>query len=154
MIIREAMPGEPSLVVHFYFKLFETQFDFLPNTEYYFLHAMGEYFENQENSLLLVAEEDGKIVGSVCIVGHGNHEAQLRLFGTDPSLQGKGAGKQLMEKAMAFCHEKGYTHVILWTIDICKAALHLYEKFGFVHTQDKPNDTWANYHMTEELWEY
>lgn len=50
--------------------------------------------------------------------------------------------------------EKGYHHVFLWTIDICTAALHLYEKFGFKCTDTKANDTWANYHMTEELWEY
>lgn len=153
-VIREAKPGEPSLVVHFYYKLFEKQFDFLPGTEQYFLHAMEDYFHDPDGNVLYVVEKDGKIYGSVCIAKTGEHEAQLRLFGTDPALQGKGIGHKLMEMAMDFCRAKGYSHVILWTIDICKAALHLYGKFGFVHTEDKPNDTWANYHMTEELWEY
>lgn len=59
-----------------------------------------------------------------------------------------------MQKAMNFCREKGYNHISLWTIDICKSALHVYDSFGFKMTETKPNDTWAAYHMTEELWEY
>ena len=154
IIIRKHKPGEPSLVVHFYYKLFEEQFDFLPSTEQYFLHAMTELFENPDGNELWVAEENGDIVGSISIVDKGDGTAQLRLFGTHPSTQGKGVGKALMQTAMNFCKEKGYHHIYLWTIDICKAALHIYEKFGFKCTDTKPNDTWANFNMTEELWEY
>lgn len=154
IIIRTYKPGEPSLVVHFYYKLFEQQFDFLPNVENYFLHAMTELFDHPDRNELWIAEENGKIVGSVCIVGKDDGSAQLRLFGTDPSLQGKGVGKMLMQKAMDFCKEKNYSHVVLWTIDICKAARHLYGNFGFHLTDTKLNTTWADYEMTEEKWEY
>lgn len=151
--IREALPGEPSLVVHYYYKLFEKQFDFLPSTEQYFLHAMEDLFGDPEGNVLYVIEKDSQILGSVGIVKIGEHEAQLRMFGTDPSLHGMGMGNKLMQKAMDFCKQKDYHHIILWTIDICKAARHLYGKFGFHLTDTKPNDTWADYHMTEELWE-
>lgn len=154
VIIRPYKPGEPSLVVHFYYKLFEQQFHFLPNVENYFLHAMTELFENPEGNGLWIAEENGRIAGSICIVGKGKGNAQLRLFGTAPSLQGKGAGKMLMQTAMDFCEKRGYTHIILWTIDICKAARHMYGKFGFELTDTKLNTTWADYEMTEEKWEY
>ena len=153
IIIREHKSGEPSLVVNFYFKLFEEQFGFLPVVENYFLHAMTELYDN-ENNKLWIAEENGKIVGSMCIVEKGDGSAQLRLFGTHPNTQGKGVGKRLMQTVMDYSKEQGYRHLYLWTIDICKSALHLYEKYGFCCTDKKPNDTWANYHMTEELWEY
>ena len=153
IIVRCHKPGEPSLVVHFYYKLFEEQFDSLPSTEQYFLHAMTDLYGN-ENNCLWVAEEDGNIVGSICVVEKEKDTAQLRLFGTHPSTQGKGIVKALMQTAMDFCKERGYHHVFLWTIDICTTALHLYEKFGFKCTDTKTNYTWANYHMTEELWEY
>ena len=136
------------------YKLFEQQFDFLPGIEQYFFHAMEEYFEAMEDSKLWVAVDSGEIKGSICIVKINVHEAQLRLFGTDPSLQGMGIGKQLMQRAMDFCKTKGYKHIILWTIDICKSALHIYDSFGFKRTETKPNVTWADYSMTEELWEY
>ncbi len=153
-VIREAKTGEPSLVSYFYFKLFEKQFDFLPNVEQYFLYAAAEVFDDPDGNKVWVLEKDGIIKGSISVVKRENHEAQLRLFGTEPSLQGKGAGKALMQMAMNFCKEKEYRHIMLWTIDICQAARHLYHKFGFKLTDTKLNTTWANYSMVEELWEY
>ena len=38
--------------------------------------------------------------------------------------------------------------------DSCKAARHLYAKFDFKLTDTKENNTWANYSITEELWEF
>ena len=49
-VIREVGSGEVSLVSHFYYKIFETQFDFLPSTEQYFLHACEELFDNPEKN--------------------------------------------------------------------------------------------------------
>lgn len=46
-----------------------------------------------------------------------------------------------------------YTHVILWTVDICSEARHLYSKFGFELTETNENTEWADYKMTEEKWE-
>lgn len=56
--IREALPGEPSLVAYFYFRLFEKQFDFLPITEQYFLHAAAEVYDNPEGNRIWVAVDD------------------------------------------------------------------------------------------------
>lgn len=151
--IREIKPGEASLAAHFYYKIFEQQFDFLPSTEQYFLQIVTEYFDDMENNRIWVAVENDVIKGTVAVDNHGEHDAQLRLFGTDQSLQGTGMGKKLLHTALDYCDQKGFTHISLWTIDICKAAVHLYEKFGFRMTDTKPNDIWANYHMTEELWE-
>ncbi len=39
--IRAYKPGEPSLVVNFYYRLFEKQFQFLPSTEQYFFACHG-----------------------------------------------------------------------------------------------------------------
>lgn len=151
--IREIRPGEASLAAHFYYKIFEQQFDFLPSTEQYFLHIVTEYFDDLENNRIWVADYDGEIKGTIAIDRRGDHDAQLRLFGTDSSMQGTGLGKKLLQTTLDYCEEKCYDHISLWTIDICEAALHLYEKFGFRMTDTKPNDTWANYHMTEEFWE-
>lgn len=153
-IIRNSKPGEASLVVHFYYKLFEEQFAFLPHTEQYFLHAMEDLFGDADGNRLFVAEQDGQIVGSVCIAKLGPHEAQLRMFGIWGQAQGKGLGKKLMVAAMAFCAQRGYHHVCLWTADICQAARHLYGKYGFEMTDTKPNTDWARYPMMEEKWEY
>ncbi len=153
-VIREVGTGEASLVSCFYFRLFEKQFDFLPNVEQYFLRAAAEIFDDPSGSHLWVIDDDGKMKGSICIVKRSEDEAQLRLFGVDASLQGQHAGTALMDTAMLFCKEKGYKHISLWTIDICRAARHLYGKYGFQLTGTKLNTSWADYPMMEELWEY
>ena len=62
-VIREVGSGEVSLVSHFYYKIFETQFDFLPSTEQYFLHACEELFDNPEKNKMWIIENGGKSVG-------------------------------------------------------------------------------------------
>lgn len=152
--IRTYKPGDPSLVCYFYYKLYEKQYDFNGTVEKYFMEGMLDLFREPEGSQLWVVEKEGKIVGSIAIVKRGDEDAQLRWFGVDTALQGMGIGNQLVETAMQFCKERGYKHVILWTIDILKPARHLYGKHGFARTETKPNHEWAAYSMTEEKWEY
>lgn len=152
--IRTYRPGDPSLVCYFYYKLYEQQYRFNGSVEKYFIKGMGELFDDPQGSQLWVAEQDGRIVGCIAIVKKGAHAAQLRWFGVGQSVQGCGVGTRLLETAMAFCREKGYADVILWTIDILKPARHLYAKQGFALTETKPNHEWADYPLLEEKWEY
>lgn len=154
IVIREHKPGDPSLVCYYYYKLFEKQYAFNGSVEKYFMSGILELFDEREGSRLWIVEKDGQIAGSIAIIKRGEGEAQLRWFGVDMALQGQGLGNTLMRKAMDFCKDKGYKHVILWSMDILKPALHLYEKFGFVLTETKPNYEWASYAITEEKWEY
>lgn len=154
VIIREYRPGDPSMVCYFYYKLYEKQFDFNGTVERYFIEGMADLFQFPGENMLWVAEQDGRIVGSIAIIKRGDHDAQLRWFGTDMSLQGMGIGNRLLQTAMQFCKEHDYRHVTLWTIDILKPARHLYGKFGFVRTDTKPNHEWASYPLIEEKWEY
>lgn len=151
-IIREYRPGDPSLVSYFYFKLFEKQYQFKPSTEKYFMKSVSEIFDDPEGSQLWVVEQGNAIVGSIAVMRRSEHSAQIRMFGMDIGLQGKGIGSQLMTLAMNFCKENGYTHINLWTIDMLHSAKHLYDKFGFKPQDRKKNTEWADYPMIEEEW--
>lgn len=115
---------------------------------------MAELFDHPEGNELWVAEKEHKIAGCIAIIKKDEHDAQLRWFGVDPSIQGMGIGNRLLETAMNSCKEHAYTDVILWTIDILKPARHLYGKYGFQMTDTKPNTEWADYEVLEEKWEY
>lgn len=154
VIIRPYVPGDPSRVCYFYYKLYEQQYHFNGTVEAYFIRGMAELFDHPQGSQLWVAEADGRIVGSIAIVQKGDHDAQLRWFGVDMAVQGMGIGNRLLETAMRFCSERGYTDVILWTISILKPARHLYGKFGFHLTETKPNTEWSDTELLEEKWEY
>lgn len=154
LIIHEYQAGDPSRVTYFYYKLYEEQFNFKGIVERYFMAGMVELFDDPKGNQMWVVEKNNEVVGSIAIVKQGESEAQLRWFGIDMSLQGKGVGNQLMTLAMNFCKSQGYTHVILWTIDILKPARHLYGKFDFHLIDTKPNTEWADYPLLEEKWEF
>lgn len=154
IIIRTYKPGDPSLVCYFYYKLFEQQYGFNSSVEKYFIKGMAELFDFPQENQMWVAENNGKIVGSIAIIKKGEHAAQLRWFGISPDIQGMGIGNKLLETAMNFCKEHNYTDVILWTISMLKPARHLYGKYGFYMTETKPNYEWASYELIEEKWEY
>ena len=50
-----------------------------------------------------------------------------------PEARGKGIGKLLIEKCLAFAKESGYRKVYLETLPELKKAIHVYEKFDFTY---------------------
>lgn len=74
---------------------------------------MAELFEHPCENQLWGAKKEGQIIGSIAIIKKGAHQAQLRWFGVDLSIQGIGTGRLLPEAAMRFCEERSYTDVFL-----------------------------------------
>lgn len=50
----------------------------------------------------------------------------------DPTLQGRGIGKQLLAHATAYARDRGADEVVLSTNDILAPALKVYRDAGFV----------------------
>ncbi len=90
-----------------------------------------------------LAEQSGRIVGCIAIVARSVDEAQLRWFLVEPECRGKGLGRQLMECALAYCRERGFRRVYLWTVTGLPAAMHLYESAGFRETERKTHRLWG-----------
>lgn len=91
------------------------------------------------------AREDDEIVGSVAIDGEdmGAGMAHLRWFILDDRARGGGAGKRLLDAALAFVDEKGFTETHLWTFSGLHAARHLYEANGFKLVEEWPGKQWG-----------
>lgn len=83
--------------------------------------------------LMLGAYAGERLVGSVAILGRKQSPdgAQLRFFIVDPHWHGRGLGKALLDRALAWCRERGFGRVFLWTVDGLPASRRLYEKAGF-----------------------
>jgi DNA-binding MarR family transcriptional regulator/GNAT superfamily N-acetyltransferase len=79
-----------------------------------------------------VAEQEGRIVGSVFVVRKSARVAQLRLLYVEPAARGQGLGARLVDECIRFARAKGYRTLMLWTNAGLDAARHVYEARGFV----------------------
>lgn len=93
-----------------------------------------------------LAIQDGRIVGSLVIDGEdlGAGIAHLRWFIVDDGARGCGAGRKLLDAAMAFVDEKGFAETHLWTFAGLSAARHLYEAYGFECVEERPGSQWGS----------
>jgi len=115
--------------------------------------TVGAFVENFNPSLecFLIAEMGGNPVGSIAIASVDNQTAQLRFFLLEPKARGIGIGKKLVDAALLFCIENGYSEVVLETFSDLKTARHLYAQKGFHIISTHPNDTWGK-NVLEERW--
>lgn len=111
---------------------------------------VGNFDANKE--CILIAEVDGQRLGSIAIAKSDDKMAQLRFFLLEPEARGKGIGKKLIENALEFCREKGYTHIFLETISKLKTARHIYKSKGFRITHTHENPAWGK-DVIEERWD-
>jgi GNAT superfamily N-acetyltransferase len=88
--------------------------------------------------ILLTAHVDSVMVGNIAIIGSQGERsgARLRWFHVDPAYQGRGIGKELLNRAIVFSREAGFNAVWLWTMEGLDAARHLYEDLGFKRVDD------------------
>ena len=94
---------------------------------------------------MLSAHIGGVLVGSISMLGQkqGPDGVQLRFFIVDPAYHGRGAGKALLANALAWCRERGFHKIFLWTVDELPQSRGLYEKAGFRVTQRIPDDRYT-----------
>jgi len=86
---------------------------------------------------LWIAEREGKIVGSIGIMGQENGKAQLGWFLVHPACRGRGLGRTLLKNVLQFCRDRKFKSIFLWTFSDLEAAAHLYHSFGFQKTEQK-----------------
>ena len=94
--------------------------------------------------VVLVAESEGRIVGSVLLYpagatmiepGTGREwrigEPEVRLLAVPPVGRGRGVGRRLMEECIRRTRAAGAATMTLHTTDMMKVAMALYERMGF-----------------------
>jgi N-acetylglutamate synthase-like GNAT family acetyltransferase len=106
------------------------------------LGAFATSFDGCKDRLWL-AEANGELAGSVAIVGVAEGVAQLRWYLVHPDARGAGLGRTLLREALAFCRERKFSSVFLWTISELTTAAHLYRDAGFTLTEEKSHEVWG-----------
>lgn len=100
------------------------------------VQAFAELAQDK-GSLFLVAEENGRILGG-CGLTHILNEGDIHNVMVAPEEQGKGLGFELMKKLLEEGSKLGITEYTLEVRVSNGAAIHLYEKLGFVSEGVRP----------------
>ena len=74
--------------------------------------------------------------GSGGIASTVENASGIRLLGVDPAFRNSGAGKALTKACIQLAREHGHSQVILHTTAAMRVAWALYERLGFVRSEE------------------
>jgi ribosomal protein S18 acetylase RimI-like enzyme len=112
-----------------------------------YLAFMADVGQRAERTVVLVALEDGRILGSLTLELEGRtepddpplqpDEAHIRMLGVDPAARGRGAARALMRTGMDLARAAGKTRLTLHTTAPMTIAQGMYERMGFRRAPDR-----------------
>lgn len=150
--IRSHKPGDIGYIIHRHGVIYAREYGFNVDFDAYVTSGMADFIENKTpEQNLWIAECRDHFAGSVAIVRHDAHTAQLRWLIVEPEARQRGIGKQLVNQAVRFAADNGYRSVLLWTIDFLDSARRLYANTGFQLAETKVSQVWGKT-LTEECW--
>ena len=104
--------------------------------------------------ILFVADPDLGVIGTCALRANGDGAVELTKMGVRESARGKKAGEFLLAAAIARGRALGADPLYLLTNRACAAAIHLYEKAGFVHDPAIMRDYGARYARADVAMRY
>ncbi len=138
-------PGDIGYITYLHGVLYASEYGLDQAFEGYVAAGLGEFAQSfaEQKDFFAVAEIAGRIVGSIAIVGHAEQTAQLRWFLVHPDARGQGGGRTLLQQALAFCRDRRFKSVFLWTVSELTVAARLYREAGFLVTETKTHEIWG-----------
>jgi|1185.fasta_scaffold00997_4 GNAT superfamily N-acetyltransferase len=134
VLVRPATPDDAEAMRRIYLAAGrEAWAEFLPAAE------IGANDAAFSGDLGFVAEEDGAVVGFAWLRG-----SELDTLYTHPGVWGRGAGRALMDAALA-----GLPEATLWTAEQNARARRVYERYGWRPDGEKREKTYVGVTFTE-----
>lgn len=143
LVIRPYRPRDAegtNAVARAAFAQYEPHYDDWPA----FIERIGRLADLAAEGDLLVAEQDGAVVGAVLHVAPGRPRSAIfplewsvvRMLVVAPEARGQGAGRQLMAACLRCARAAGAPAVVLHTSPVMATALRMYQAIGFVRDRD------------------
>lgn len=140
--------GDIEHIIERHRKIYETEYRFNGEFGDYVALSLGGGME-----CMWIAEQNGKFLGCIGLVKVNEDTAQLRWLLVEPEARGSGLGKDLMDRFLEYCKTKDYKRVMLWTVNKLPSARALYERFGFILTEEKPEASLWGQRLAEQRWD-
>jgi ribosomal protein S18 acetylase RimI-like enzyme len=109
-----------------------------------YAHELADAAGRDREAELWVAEDDGRVLGSVAICPEGSSlrelarpgEGEFRMLSVDPEAQGRGIGKALVDLAVSHFRSQDASGVVLCSMSDMTGAHRIYERVGFARDPD------------------
>jgi ribosomal protein S18 acetylase RimI-like enzyme len=151
VLIRQATPGEYDEVGRVTMRAYSEFFDDgAIDADSSYLRRIGDVAGRAPHATILVALDDGAIVGSLTLeleqrIPGGSEakpplaagEAHIRMLGVDPVARDRGAGRALMDEAEHRALAAGKIEVTLHTTHLMEAAQAMYRSRGYERMPDE-----------------
>jgi DNA-binding MarR family transcriptional regulator/GNAT superfamily N-acetyltransferase len=133
VVLRQPRAGECSWLVHRQAQWFAAQYDWDQSFEGLLARIVADYTQRNDpvREMCWIADQEGLVVGSVCIVGVSTTVAGVRLLWVEPDVQRLGIGTQLLGECVRFARRAGYTKLTLTTAASLEQPRRLCERAGF-----------------------
>jgi N-acetylglutamate synthase-like GNAT family acetyltransferase len=86
-----------------------------------------------QGGCIFLAIDNEKVIGAAGIAKEHERVYELVKMGVDPGYHGKGIGSELLKHCLAEAKKMGAEKIFLFSNSQLKAALKMYEKYGFMH---------------------
>ncbi|QNK64666.1 bifunctional helix-turn-helix transcriptional regulator/GNAT family N-acetyltransferase [Pedobacter sp. PAMC26386] len=137
-IRQQLLPGDLGYIAYIHGKLYAEELGYGINFEAYVLEGLREFAKqyHPEKDRVWICEHEEKIIGFL-VAFHREDSLQFRYFIFLPEYRGIGLGKKLMDQFLTFMKQAGYRKAFLYTTNEQQAGIALYEKNGFVLSEEK-----------------
>ena len=112
-----------------------------------YLARIADVAARADSTTVLVAVEDGRILGSATVELDARIEdddpplppelAEIRMLGVHPEERGRGVARALLDASFAWAAERGKTRMRLHTTQRMRIAQAMYEAMGFEQLADR-----------------
>lgn len=138
VVIRPARPEEYEIAGSIAVEAYSSD-GLLDGADDYGDHLSNTADRAERAELLVAADEDGTVLGSVTVAAHGTPyadiagpgELEFRMLAIAPGAQGRGIGVLLTQAVLDRGRAGGFARVVLSVVDTNAKAARLYQRLGF-----------------------